>query len=84
MDRAAPARQARNPGRFTRNQVLNFKLKKDFDYYTKGAEKLDGDIYDGTNLPMFLKMFQAKAHQFNWTGLLTYLFPGNPRSRKNL
>jgi hypothetical protein len=44
MDRAAPARQVRNPVRFTRNQALNFEHKKDIDYYTKGADKLDGDV----------------------------------------
>jgi hypothetical protein len=56
----AQAQLARNPARFTRNQVLNFELKKDIDYYMKATERLDGNMYNGTNLPMFLKKFQAK------------------------
>ena len=39
---------------------MNFEQKKDIDYYMKATERLDGNMYDGTNLPMFLKKFQAK------------------------
>jgi hypothetical protein len=33
---------------------------------------LDGDPYDGTNLSTFLKMFGAKAKQYNWMRILTF------------
>jgi hypothetical protein len=56
---------ARNLARVTQNQVLNNTLKKDIDYYKQGAEKLDDVPCDGTNLPIFLKMFQTKALPLN-------------------
>jgi hypothetical protein len=82
---AAAACRARNPARATRNQELNFDLKKDIDYYKQAIEKLDGDPYDGTNLPVFLKKFNAKALQFNWNRFLTFVVdPGPPRVKKSL
>jgi hypothetical protein len=35
-------------------------------------------------LLVFLKAFQAKALQLNWTGLLSYVYQGPPEVRKNL
>jgi hypothetical protein len=75
---------AKYPARLTKNQVLNFELKKDIGYYKRSNKKLDSDPYDGMNLPVFLKKYDAKMQQFNWTGLLLYVYQGNPPVRKNL
>ncbi len=45
---------------------LDFSTKKDIEFYSKACDKLEGDPYDGTNLSTFLKMFGAKAKQYNW------------------
>jgi hypothetical protein len=80
---AAVVQYARNPVRRTQNDILDYTLKKDIDLYTKGTEKLEGDLYDGdrANPPTFLKQFGAKAKQYNWMRILTF---GQGATAKNL
>jgi hypothetical protein len=66
------ARRARNPAKQTQEDVLDFTTKKDIEFYNKACDKLECDPYDGTNLSTFLKMFGAKAKQYNWMRILTF------------
>ncbi len=66
------ARRARNPAKQMQDDVLDFMTKKDIEFYNKACDKLEGDAYDGTNLSTFLKMFGAKAKQYNWMRILTF------------
>jgi hypothetical protein len=75
--------RARNPAMWSQNNELNFGSKQDRDYYKQAIEKLEGDAYDGKDLPVFLKKLEGRAYQFNWLELLTYQV-GNPPEDKNL
>jgi hypothetical protein len=79
----APIR-ARNPAQWNQHQELDFGSKQDRDYYKQAVEKLEGDLYDGKNLPVFLKKIEGKAYQYGWLGLLSYTYQGNPPVTKNL
>jgi hypothetical protein len=74
---------ARNPGRQRQNRVLDFDQEKDAKFYKSGVEKLEGEPYDGSNLPTFLKTLGAKAKQYNWTEVLS-VNVGNPPVRKSI
>jgi hypothetical protein len=80
---AAPIR-ARNPAQWGQNIELDYGTKQDRDYYKQAVEKLEGDLYEGRNLPIFLKKVEGKAYQFGWLNLLTYTYQGNPPVTKNL
>jgi hypothetical protein len=69
---AAPRARGRNPAKWTKNVELDFSNKNDVAYYNKAVEKLEGDPYNGKNLPLFLKKVQAKAQQYNWMELLSH------------
>jgi hypothetical protein len=75
---------ARNPAQWGQNIELDYGTKQDWDYYKQAVEKLEGDPYDGKNLPVFLKKVEGKAYQYWWLNLLTYVHQGNPPSMKNL
>jgi hypothetical protein len=47
------------------------------------SEKLEGELYNGKNLSLFLKKLEEKAQQFNWLTLLNYP-QGNPPVNKSL
>jgi hypothetical protein len=80
---AAPI-QARNPAQWGQNIELDYGTKQDRDYYKQAVEKLEGNPYDGKNLPVFLKKVEGKAYQYGWLNLLTYIHQGNPPIIKNL
>jgi hypothetical protein len=63
---------------------LDYGTKQDRDYYKQAVEKLEGESYDGKNLPVFLKKVEGKAYQYGWLNLLTYIHQGNPPVTKNL
>jgi hypothetical protein len=67
----APIR-ARNPAQWGQNVELDYGTKQDRDYYKQAVEKLEGDLYDGKNLPVFLKKVEGKAYQYGWLNLLSY------------
>jgi hypothetical protein len=79
----APIR-ARNPAQWGQNVELDYGTKQDRDYYKQAVEKLEGDLYDGKNLPVFLKKVEGKAYQYGWLNLLSYTYQGNPPVTKNL
>jgi hypothetical protein len=79
----APIR-ARNPAQWGQNVELDYGTKQDRDYYKQAVEKLEGDLYDGKNLPVFLKKVEGKAYQFGWLNLLSYTYQGNPPVTKNM
>jgi hypothetical protein len=55
---------ARNLGKQTQNNILDYSIKKDIKFYNTATEKLE-DTCDGKNLATFLKSFGAKATQYN-------------------
>lgn len=67
----------RNPARFTRNQVLNFELKKDIDYCMKATEKWD----ELTHVPQEIPG-KGPPVQLDW--IINYVYQGSPGMRKNL
>jgi hypothetical protein len=73
---------ARNPGRQIQNRILNYDDNKDLKFYKAATEKLE-EVYDGNNLPTFLKTLSAKAKQFHWSDLLS-VEVGNPPMRKSI
>jgi hypothetical protein len=79
----AAAAGARNPGKRNQNNVLDYDQEKDIKFYTKATEKLEGDPYNGKNLPTFLKTFGAKAKQYNWMNILTFVDPTNQQQRNS-
>jgi hypothetical protein len=79
----APIR-ARNPAQWGQNAELDYGTKQDRDYYKQAVEKLEGDLYDGKNLPVFLKKVEGKADQFGWLNLLSYTYQGNPPVTRNM
>jgi hypothetical protein len=84
---ANPQTGARNPGRSNQARVLDYDTEKDVKFYNKAIAKLDGDPYDGTGLPTFLKSFGAKAKQFEWTINLMIprvTVPAQPTVTRNL
>ncbi len=80
---AAPIR-ARYPAQWGQNIELDYGTKQDHDYYKQAVEKLEGDLYDGKNLPVFLKKVEGKSYQYGWLNLLSYTYQGNPPVTKNL
>jgi hypothetical protein len=80
---AAPIR-ARNPAQWGQNIKLDYGTKQDQDYYKQAVEKLEGDLYDGKNLPVFLKKVEGKAYQYGWLNLLSFVYQGNPPATKNM
>ncbi len=58
--------------------------KQDRDYYKQAVEKLEGDLYNGKNLPVFLKKVEDKSYQYGWLNLLSYTYQGSPPVTKNL
>jgi hypothetical protein len=82
----ATAVGARNPGKRNQNNIQNNILDYDQEkdkFYLKATKKLEGEPYDSKNLPTFLKTFGAKAKQYNWMNILTFVNPTSQQC-KNL
>jgi hypothetical protein len=78
----ATAVGARNPGKRNQNNILDYDQEKD-KFYAKATEKLEGEPYGSKNLPTILKTFGAKAKQYNWMNILTFVDPTSQQC-KNL